>query len=82
MWKKKCNTINSFKKRLGNQIFNIHIQDPKVSFEHFDLIVSPEHDNLKGENIINTTGAIHYLKKKKLMIIQNILELKKIKEEN
>ena len=40
----------ALKKRLGNQIFNIHIQDPKVSFKHFDLIVSPKHDNLKGEN--------------------------------
>ena len=56
----------ALKKRLGNQIFNIHIQDPKVSFKHFDLIVSPEHDNLKGENIINTTGAIHYLNKKEI----------------
>ena len=56
----------ALKKRLGKQIFNIHIQDPKVSFEHFDLIVSPEHDNLKGENIINTTGAIHYLNKKEI----------------
>ena len=56
----------ALKKRLGNQIFNIHIQDPKVSFEHFDLIVTPEHDRLRGENIINTTGAIHYLKKKEI----------------
>ena len=56
----------ALKKRLGNQIFNIHIQDPKVSFKHFDLIVSPEHDNLQGENIINTTGAIHYLNKKEI----------------
>ena len=56
----------ALKKRLGNQIFNIHIQDPKVSFEHFDLIVSPEHDRLKGENIINTIGAIHYLNKKEI----------------
>jgi len=56
----------ALKKRLGNQIFNIHIQDPKVSFEHFDLIVSPEHDRLIGENIINTTGAIHYLTKKEI----------------
>ncbi len=56
----------ALKKRLGNQIFNIHIQDPKVSFEYFDLIVSPEHDRLKGENIINTTGAIHYLTKKEI----------------
>ena len=56
----------ALKKRFGNQIFNIHIQDPKVSFEHFDLIVSPEHDRLRGENIINTTGAIHYLTKKEI----------------
>ena len=56
----------ALKKRLGNQIFNIHIQDPKVSFEHFDLIISPDHDNLKGENVINTTGAIHYLNKKEI----------------
>ena len=56
----------ALKKRLGDQIFNIHIQDPKVSFKHFDLIISPQHDNLKGENIINTTGAIHYLTKKEI----------------
>ena len=56
----------ALKKRLGNQIFNIHVQDPKVSFEHFDLIISPEHDNLRGENIINTKGAIHYLNKKEI----------------
>ena len=56
----------ALKKRLGNQIFNIHIQDPKVSFEHFNLIVSPEHDRLRGENVINTTGAIHYLTKKEI----------------
>ncbi len=56
----------ALKKRLGNQIFNIHVQDPKVSFEHFDLIITPEHDNLKGENIINTIGAIHYLNKKEI----------------
>jgi len=39
----------ALKKRLGNEIFNIHIQDPKISFKHFDLIVSPDHDNLNGE---------------------------------
>ena len=25
---------------------NIHIQDPKVSLDNFDLIVAPEHDDL------------------------------------
>ena len=69
----------ALKKRLGNQIFNIHIQDPKVSFEHFDLIVSPDHDRLKGENIINTTGAIHYLTKKEINDNSNYLGIEKDK---
>jgi len=69
----------ALKKRLGNQIFNIHIQDPKVSFKNFDLIVSPKHDNLKGENIINTTGAIHYLTKKEIMDNSQYLGIEKDK---
>ena len=28
--------------------------------------MSPEHDRLRGDNIINTTGAIHYLTKKEI----------------
>ncbi len=43
------------------KIINIHIQDPKVNFNHFDFIVAPEHDFIKGRNVINTKGAIHYL---------------------
>ena len=47
---------NSIKK-----VFNIHIQDPKVDLKHFDFIVAPEHDSIKGQNVISTKGAIHYL---------------------
>ncbi len=36
-------------------------QDPKVDFKHFDFIVAPEHDAIKGDNVISTKGAIHYL---------------------
>ena len=43
------------------KVFNIHIQDPKVDFNHFNLIVAPEHDAVKGQNVISTKGAIHYL---------------------
>jgi mitochondrial fission protein ELM1 len=69
----------ALKKRLGNEIFNIHIQDPKISFKHFDLIVSPDHDNLNGENIINTTGAIHYLTKKEILDNSEYLKIEKDK---
>ena len=50
-----------FKQSSQKKIFNIHIQDPKVSLKNFDFIVAPEHDNLEGENVIPTKGAIHYL---------------------
>ena len=50
-------------KKKNDKIFTIHIQDPKVSFKNFDLIVAPEHDNLVGENVISSKGAIHYITK-------------------
>ena len=49
------------KNTANKKVFNIHIQDPKVNPKHFDFIVAPEHDNLDGQNVINTKGAIHYL---------------------
>ncbi len=49
------------KKKSKKKIINIHIQDPKVSLKNFDYIVVPEHDGIKGENVITSKGAIHYL---------------------
>ena len=70
----------ALKKRLGKEIFTIHIQNPKVSLNHFDLIISPEHDNIKGDNVISTTGAIHYLTKKEIKENSNYLGLEKEKK--
>ena len=36
------------KKKFGNKVMNIHIQDPKVSLNNFDYIIAPEHDGLTG----------------------------------
>ena len=48
-------------KKKNNNIFTIHIQDPKVNFNNFDLIVAPQHDGITGDNIITSKGSIHYL---------------------
>ena len=48
-------------KKKNKNIFTIHIQDPKVNFNNFNIIVAPEHDGIKGENVINSKGAIHYI---------------------
>ena len=49
------------KKKLKKKIISIHIQDPKVSLKNFDYVIVPEHDGLKGDNVIISKGAIHYL---------------------
>ena len=68
------------KKKFKNKIINIHIQDPKVSFNNFDFIVAPEHDGLKGKNILSTKGAIHYLRDNELDNNENYLKTKVNKE--
>ena len=70
----------ALKKRFGNEIFNIHIQDPKVSLKHFDLIISPEHDNIKGDNVLTTKGSIHYLTKKEITDNSKYLQIDKGKK--
>ena len=62
------------KKKFKNKIMNIHIQDPKVSLKNFDFIIAPEHDGLTGSNVLNSKGAIHYLRDDELS--QNIDYLK------
>ncbi len=54
------------KNNSNKKVFNIHIQDPKVDPKHFDFIVAPEHDAMKGQNVISTKGAIHYLTEKEI----------------
>ncbi len=68
------------KKKFKKKIMNIHIQDPKVSLNNFDFIVAPEHDSLKGQNVLTSKGAIHYLRDNELD--ENVNYLKsKIKKE-
>ena len=55
------------KKNSKKKIYNIHIQDPKVSFKNFDFIIAPEHDGLAGKNVILSKGSIHYLTKEEII---------------
>ena len=54
------------KKKLKEKIMNIHIQDPKVLLGNFDYIIAPEHDGLIGSNVLQSKGAIHYLRDNEL----------------
>ncbi len=49
------------KKKSSKKIINIHIQDPKVNLNNFNFVIAPEHDDISGENVFLTKGALHYL---------------------
>ncbi|MBD1135008.1 mitochondrial fission ELM1 family protein [Pelagibacterales bacterium SAG-MED47] len=64
------------KKKFRNKLVSIHIQNPKVSVNNFDFVIVPEHDGLKGDNVLETKGAIHYLRNNELDDNENYLKPK------
>jgi len=56
----------AIKEQNNGKTICIHIQDPLASRNAFDLIVAPEHDNLKGPNVISTKGALHKVTQEKI----------------
>ena len=75
--KKSVKASIFLKKKFKGLVFNIHIQDPKSNHNFFDLIISPEHDQLKKPNNISTLLALHNinfdLNKKKMDSINFII---------
>ncbi|PCJ02824.1 MAG: hypothetical protein COB14_01000 [Alphaproteobacteria bacterium] len=45
------------KKMSRQKTILVHIQDPRVSANKFDLVAVPEHDPLRGNNVIVTKGS-------------------------
>lgn len=39
--------------------FTVQIQDPVISPRHFDLVIVPRHDRVRGSNVLVTLGALH-----------------------
>lgn len=56
----------AIKKQNGGKTFCVHIQDPLLCRQDFDLIVAPDHDHLQGPNVISTKGALHKVTPQKL----------------
>ncbi|WP_207462556.1 mitochondrial fission ELM1 family protein [Azospirillum sp. SYSU D00513] len=47
------------RKGSGGRTFTVHIQDPQIDPRHFDLVVVPRHDRLRGPNVLVTRGSLH-----------------------
>jgi mitochondrial fission protein ELM1 len=41
----------------GSQV--VHILDPRIETRHWDLVVAPEHDGLRGDNVVSLLGSLH-----------------------
>jgi len=48
----------AIKKASGKKTFTIHIQTPNTNPANFDLVIVPEHDKLRGPNVLVTEGAL------------------------
>ena len=54
------------KKKSIKRVFSIHIQNPRVNTNNFDIVVAPSHDNVIGDNVITTDLAINHITPKLL----------------
>ena len=62
------------KKISSKKVINIHIQNPKVNLDNFSYVIAPEHDQLTGDNVLSTKGAMHYLTKEEIKMHTNYLK--------
>jgi mitochondrial fission protein ELM1 len=37
----------------------VQILDPRIDPAHWDLVIAPEHDRLRGANVLHTLGSLH-----------------------
>jgi hypothetical protein len=51
--------LSIYLKKKFKNIITIHIQNPKINFQNFNFIIAPEHDHIKGNNVITSIGALH-----------------------
>ncbi len=55
------------------RLINIHIQNPKISSKKFNYIISPNHDNFYGNNVLNSVGALHKFTKNNLNVNSKLI---------
>ena len=51
--------LSIYLKKKFKNIITIHIQNPKINFQNFNFIIAPQHDYVKGNNVISSVGALH-----------------------
>lgn len=49
----------AIKRASGGRTLNIRIQNPQIDLRQFDVIVAPEHDQCRGDNVLESLGAVN-----------------------
>lgn len=49
--------ILAIKRASAGRTFTIQLQHPRINPKHFDLVVPPEHDDLRGANVVPIIGS-------------------------
>ncbi|HYD17662.1 MAG TPA: mitochondrial fission ELM1 family protein [Patescibacteria group bacterium] len=58
------------------QSFIVQIQDPRIDPKHFDLVVVPQHDPTRGDNVLVTKAGLHRVTQQKLVAAKEQFEKK------
>ena len=58
--------VRAQSRKAGRPTVTVQIQDPVIASHHFDLVIAPAHDRLKGPNVLTTLGALHRITPAKL----------------
>jgi mitochondrial fission protein ELM1 len=63
----RCAPIGvAMKRKSGGKVFALHVQRPAVPASWLDAVISPWHDGLRGDNVIETVAALHHVTPAKL----------------
>ena len=46
-------------KQFSPKTFRVQIQNPAIATSNFDLVITPRHDRLAGDNVLSTQGSMH-----------------------
>lgn len=54
------------RKKSGGKTFLVHVQDPRVALDNFDLVIAPQHDPARGANVLVSRAGLHRITPEKL----------------
>jgi hypothetical protein len=58
--------VRDMSARAGRRTLTVQVQDPVIATSNFDLVITPQHDQLRGMNVVQTLGAMHRVTAEKL----------------